>query len=241
MKKAVFVLLLVLLLVDLAAAQDVSVIPMYGGIETPEMRQAHDEYIESMLEAYKTKEASAEVAVKLGWREMAKRDWRTAIRRFNQAWLLNPLYGEIYWGFGAAQAYAGNYEDAEKHFEKAYSLLSGHGRFLSDYALYYLYRANHRAKPKPGFFLDYIFGDKYDSKWKADVEQFLNRSLVLSEEASQVAPNEARIYQVWAQAQYGKGDYATAWEKAIKAEQLGDKLNPKFEKALGKKMKRPEK
>ena len=43
--------------------------------------------------------ASKEFAGK-AWLEISKGHEANAMRRFNQAWLLNPKYYQPYWGFG---------------------------------------------------------------------------------------------------------------------------------------------
>ena len=220
-------------------AQEFIEIPMYDGIKTPELKQINDRFIAEVVKDFGSREAAAKDALKRGWAYMAKADWKFATRRFNQAWLLTPDNGEVFWGFGTATAYAGRYEEAEKYFSKAELTLKDNGRFLSDFALFYLYRANNRAKNKIGFGLDYIFREQYDPKWKADVAQYLDKALEFSERASKVAPNEKLAFINWAQALYGKDNYREAWGKVAKAEELGGQLNPKFIKALSKKMKRP--
>ena len=75
--------------------------PMYGNIQkTPAMLEADRAFIDAVLETGMTQEQGAVAGVKRGWEALNGGDVRTAIRRFNQAWLLDPEGYGAYWGFG---------------------------------------------------------------------------------------------------------------------------------------------
>jgi len=113
--------------------------PMYGGIEkTPAMKKADDEYIQRVLTSGYTRESGARAAVELGFRYFSKNDFATAMKRFNQAWLLDPRLGDTYHGFALVLIERdGNDWGAEQLFRKALSMpntwagaYSDYGRFL---------------------------------------------------------------------------------------------------------------
>lgn len=240
MRNFIFVAVLCLLAFLPCNAQEINEIPMYGGASSPELTKANEVFVAAIITDLGSKEVGAKSMLKMGWNYISRNDWKMAMKRFNQAWLLTPDNGEVFWGFGAALGLQGKYEESVKYFTKAETLLPDNGRLIGDFALLYLRWANNRAKPKVFLGLDYLYKADYDPKWKTEVAEYLNKGIELSERASRLAPNEEAIYVNWASALYAKGDYAGAWEKVKIAEQLGGtKLDSKFLKALNKKMKRP--
>ena len=113
--------------------------PMFGGIQkTAAMKKADDDYIRSVVAAGYTRESGAQAAVELGFKYFSKGDFVTAMKRFNQAWLLNPKLGDTYHGFALVLIERdGNDWGAEQLFRKALSFPdtwaganSDYGRFL---------------------------------------------------------------------------------------------------------------
>ncbi|WP_139108242.1 MULTISPECIES: hypothetical protein [unclassified Ensifer] len=99
-------------------------------------------------------ELGAKRAMQLGWKFVAIKDPGMAIHRFNQAWLLDPDYPDIYWGFAVAMDEKGApLSTVERFFAKAESMkpddpdmLADHGRILQhrgeiDRAMAYFQRA----------------------------------------------------------------------------------------------------
>ena len=56
------------------------------------------------------KTAASDYLIKLGFNYMYKRDLKTAMYRFNQAYLLDSTNSDIYWGYGAIYMTLGNFE-----------------------------------------------------------------------------------------------------------------------------------
>ena len=113
--------------------------PMYGGIQkTAEMKKADEEYIHRVLAMGYTRQSGARAAVELGFKYFSKGDFATAMKRFNQAWLLDPTLGDTYHGFALVLIERdGNDWGAEQLFRKALSIpntwvgaYSDYGRFL---------------------------------------------------------------------------------------------------------------
>jgi Tfp pilus assembly protein PilF len=113
--------------------------PMYGGIEkTPAMKAADEAYIKSVLAAGYTRAGASKEASKLGFQYLEKDDAATAMKRFNQAWLLDPTNGDCYHGFALVLlGRDGDVRGGEAMFRKALSYPSAlaganadYGRFL---------------------------------------------------------------------------------------------------------------
>ncbi len=101
---------------------------MYGGIKkTPEMIRTDNEFVDYMVRTFGSHDKAADDALQRGFAFLAKANWRMAIKRFNQAWLLSPDKPEVTWGFGAALSYEGKFEESEKYFQKAVTLAPSNG------------------------------------------------------------------------------------------------------------------
>ncbi|MDE0538979.1 MAG: tetratricopeptide repeat protein [Rhodospirillales bacterium] len=112
---------------------------MYGGPErTAEQRAADREYLAAIDEIGWTRREAAEHTTKRGFQYFRRGDYATAIKRFNQAWLLDPEYGGAYWGF-AVILFERDKEigSAGEMFSKAVELLPDDPDLQVDYGRFY--------------------------------------------------------------------------------------------------------
>jgi tetratricopeptide (TPR) repeat protein len=216
-------LLILLLLPTYVHAQARNEIPMYGGIPPNKAEaEADATLIEWTIQKFGSREAGAKNAIRLGFKYLENGDWSTAMKRFNQAWLLGGETAETDWGFAAALSYQGKFGDAEKFFLKARERDGKNARLLTDFGFLYQFWATK---------------GHVDKQVKAE---YLDKSIELFDQASQVDPAIDRIYFNWAVSLYFKKDYSGAWKKIAEAEKLGGKsIDQKFLKDLTKKMPRP--
>lgn len=83
----------------------------------------------------------AQHAIKRGWEPFNANDYEQAIRRFNQAWLLDPDNGALYWGFALTTHLRGDdlavverwFAEAENRLPNVAELLTDHGRILEEH------------------------------------------------------------------------------------------------------------
>ena len=223
MKRLLLVVAFLLVTTPLNYSQELNEIPKYGGIKkTPEMVRIDNEFIDYMVKHFGSRDTAADDAIRRGFAFLAKADWRMAMKRFNQAWLLSPDKPEVPWGFGAALSYEGKFEDAEKYFQEAVTLAPKNGRLLTDFGFLYQFWATKGTKDK------------------AERETRLNHSIELFEQAAQLEPTFERTYFDWAVSLFFKKDYLGAWKKINEAEKLGGKtIDQKFIADLTKNMPRP--
>ena len=198
-------------------------IPKYGGLQrTPEQAEADRKFIDAMLGHFGSRDKAADDAIRRGFGFLAQRDWRMAMKRFNQAWLLSPDKPEVAWGFGAALSYQGQFDKSETYFKEAFALMPNNAKLLADFGFMYQFWA---------------------TKGNVDKtlrEKHLNRSIDLFKQAAQLEPTYERTYFNWAVSLFLRKDYAGAWEKVREAEKLGGKtIDKKFLSDLQNKMRRP--
>lgn len=110
-------------------------IPMYGEGRLPDaLQEANREFVR---EAYKegiSLSTSSNLAMDRGWEALADGDSSTAIRRFNQAWLLDRRNGAAYWGFGVfLYKLKSDVPGALKMLRRARRLQAGNPHLLVDF------------------------------------------------------------------------------------------------------------
>jgi Flp pilus assembly protein TadD len=78
----------------------------------------------------------AKFSVAQGWDAFEKGNMDVAVRRFNQAWLLDPENPEIYWGFAVATHVRGDgLEQTERWFAEAEKRLATDPELFNDHAV----------------------------------------------------------------------------------------------------------
>ena len=108
----------------------INLIPMYGhpGIEkTAQQKSIDAEFIETVTRD-KTRSEAGQYFASMGWHFLQKNEPATAMRRFNQAWLLDADNYLAHWGFGVLVGMQGNNEDAITHLQHALSLIKADDR-----------------------------------------------------------------------------------------------------------------
>ena len=185
-----------------------SEIPMYGSTaEKPrKLTQKDAAFIASIEKAGKTRQAVARDVIIDAWGAYGATDYRTAVRKFNQAWLLDPENGDAYHGFALISTVRDkNADQAEKFFRMA---IAKPGVSATAYVSY-------------GRFL-----------W---IVERLDESLVQLRKAIEVNPTvkDARLHI--ARVYYKKKDFSQACEWARKAKENHDDLPPDFLEDMCKK------
>jgi tetratricopeptide (TPR) repeat protein len=221
-QRLIYVLLtaILLLFANSAGADDRNLLPKYGGLPKEEWQKKADEvYIKGMNEDYHgdLKKASMDTAAR-GWQYLFAGDFDDAMRRFNQAWLLNNENGNALWGMAAIESNWGKFDDSLKLFAEAEKVVGDDINFSVDYA---------RAVATAGT----TRGD--DALLKDAFDRF--------DRIYQKAPQNTLNLQNWAIALFSQGRYSEAWAKVKLAEATPGKviLDPHFIADLQSKMPRP--
>jgi tetratricopeptide (TPR) repeat protein len=148
-----------------------------------------------------------------------------AMRRYNQAWLLNPDSYRPYWGFGRVLTARRNYDAALENFKKAKGLIDNQYQkpaLIADMGIAYHNKANNL---KPGH------------HEKSLSFELANESF---NESTTIDPKYAIGWTQWAFSLYFQGNYNEAWDKVRKAQALDANVVPDaFLKDLGQKMPAP--
>ncbi len=138
--------------------------------------------------------------ISLGWQYFYEKKLDVAMKRFNQAWLLDSLNADVYWGFGNLVGMQGKFMESISLFEKSLKLNPNNAKVLLSASISY--------------------GNAfYQSK---DVK-YLNTSIELLKRAVVVEPKNPQLYAQLA-ASY---TYFTQRDSALKYLKIAEKLDPK--------------
>ncbi|MDB5118443.1 MAG: hypothetical protein JWQ79_3935 [Mucilaginibacter sp.] len=117
---------------------EINLMPEFGNMpKTSEMIAEDDKFIKTCLEADGTRRKASEHLVTLGFKYLYQGDVKTAMQRFNQAWLLDNKNENAYWGFGSVYFMFNDYDEALKQLEKGLALNPNSSNILTDKATIY--------------------------------------------------------------------------------------------------------
>ncbi len=128
MKSILVITLLSLIVVIPSTAQHncpegINLIPKYGSKKKcAEQLQSDSDFITDCLKQFSDRKTAAHYFVRKGWEYFYKNDPETAMKRFNQAWLLDSLNAETFWGFGNLIGMKSSFEESIKLLEHSIAL-----------------------------------------------------------------------------------------------------------------------
>lgn len=189
----------------------INTLPMYGGVDrTESQKQVDDEFVKNVIEATGSREKTVEHIVQRAWELYYKDDLDTAMKRFNQVWLLDPNNADAYFGFGIISGKKSQTDDAIKYLQKALEL-----------------------KPNDAE-VAYNLGFAYSQKSyqlllsQAEKTEALKNATKYFEYATQKDSSKAYYYGEWANVLYELGDY----QEASKILEMAEKIDTKGSQGL---------
>ena len=98
--------------------QGINLLPMYGKVKKCKAQiEADSVFLKTCDNTYPDRKQAAKYLVSRGWGYFYKNKLDTAMFRFNQAWLLDSLNADTYWGMG-------NIEGLKKHYNESIPLFN---------------------------------------------------------------------------------------------------------------------
>lgn len=205
-------------------------IPMYGQPELPRpdfMKKADEAFIRDAVKLFN---GSRELASR-AWAKEADRFFRNgdldyAMRRYNQAWLLDQKNYLPYWGFGQVMMVQEKYDDAIKFYEEAKLLIDENYKkpaLYTDLGIAYSFKAMR------------IQGADDTRK------RYFDAANHYFQQSSELDRKYPVVWEAWANSLYSQQRYAEAWEKVRTAKEMGRVLQPRFLERLRSVMPEPEK
>lgn len=161
------------------------------------------------IEANQDIKVYAKDAVDLGWKYFQNNDHETALKRFNQALLLNSEHASAYFGKGYIYSVQGKLDLAIENYRKSIQFAPEHSDTYSNLGLALLY-----------------------SKKNSEASEMLQKAIRLDPENGNAHVNIALYFFI-------TGDYEKSWQHIHYARMNNVSINPKFIEDLNHKMAEP--
>lgn len=185
----------------LAQSGDINLLPEFGRVKKSRGLLKADKKLIDFVDAnYPDRKAAAAYFAAKGWTFIRNNDYTTAIKRFNQAWLLDSTNASAYWGFGAVTGVRRQYDSSLGYFRKSYQLDPSNKRLLLDIAQTLLIKYD-------------------DQKQAADLENSLSSTQAFLRDSPD-AHGSPEAYMKLARIYYFKQDYPNAWKYVDQAATL---------------------
>ncbi len=178
--------------------------PQYGqpSIKRSEkLKQVDEKFIKKVVAKVGNRKKASTLWWQQGEKFMQANNADYAMRRYNQAWLLDPDNYQPYWGFSRVMTKGGNIDEAIKYLEKSASLIN------DDFQ-------------KPALLSD--LATAYTIKGKNDASFYGKANLTFAQSIA-LDPNYGAPLRRWAYSLYAQGRYAEALEKVNRAKALNAK------------------
>jgi len=198
---------------DTAALPGPNQLPEFGGRPLAEVLKSpiNQEFIAEIDKLGSTRETAAQHFVDRGWQYLEAGEPKSAIKRFNQAWLLAPGLPAIYWGFGACSSELGVFDQAVHYMRKALEIDPKNAGLMVDCGRVYARQA-------------------FSSKASAQERQESADSAIgMYSQAVKLDPRLPEAYMQWGATLHLLGKNREALEKLNKAEELKPSIvNPRL-------------
>ncbi|MBK0404967.1 hypothetical protein I5M27_18425 [Adhaeribacter sp. BT258] len=124
MKKILALLASTIIMSSCFAQNDqINLLPMYGNIKKkPYQLKADKAFMDKADKDFSNRKEGSEHYSKLAWGYYERGDLATAMKRFNQSWLLDSMNCQPYWGFGNITGIQGKAQESNKLLRKAIAL-----------------------------------------------------------------------------------------------------------------------
>jgi tetratricopeptide (TPR) repeat protein len=199
---------------------------MYGGMDrdaVPVLREADRNLIAGTTKEYGSRKKASAAFANRGFLYYERDDLVNAMRRFNQAWLLDKQNGDAYWGFAGVLAGRKQYCKASELARTGLSKPNIQSSAFADAAYIYIGCAR-------------LFGPGDASKRDALVDE---SERALSEAMKRGAPPDY-VLDRWARSRAGIANYSGAWEKIKEYRRVvGKEPSQRFVDRLSSKMAEP--
>lgn len=120
------------------AKTNIRLLPKYGyATKTETQKKADEEFIDEVLKKDTTNRKASDHLIQLGFKYLQS-DVKTAMYRFNQAFLLDSTNTDIYWGFGDVYLTLGDFEKAKQQYLAGLSINPKSTHLLTDYGTYFI-------------------------------------------------------------------------------------------------------
>ena len=201
-------------------------VPMYGGMDRTKyksLRKGDKKFIDGVTKKFGSRENASQIWVETGFSYYQNNQLEMAMRRFNQAWLLNPENPEVYVGFASVLHDQGKHCEAKDFMNKSLELNPPLNQGI------YADAARVTA----------LCALSENKSSESENKILLEESEQLFKKSEEIEPNKQYLYGLWASSYYWQGRYIEAWEMIQKQRENGGEPSPHFLSLLKEKEPNP--
>jgi tetratricopeptide (TPR) repeat protein len=184
-------------------------LPRYGLLQKTEREiEADKRFISETMKQPQFKgdfRAASNHLIRLGFNYLYRGDLRTAMYRFNQAYLLDSTNTDIYWGYGGFYMMLGNFNEAQKQYSAGLTIDPQNHHLLTDYGTYFMNQ--YYELEEAGYHKDAL------ENLESGIS-YLSKSYLIDNNDQNTSYKLSVCYWV-------KGDCEKAWEFYNKCKELG--------------------
>jgi tetratricopeptide (TPR) repeat protein len=208
-------------------------LPRYGHLpKTQHEIKSDSDYIKQMmaLPQFKTRREASNHLISLGFQYYYRPDFKTAMYRFNQAYLLDPANTDIFWGYGAIYMAFGRYDLAKKQYDDGLAIDSVNTHLMTDLATYYMEQFHLTIQmPKNDIIKDP----------KAQAGQFMDSAIHYLNKSYKIEPKDVNTVYKLSICNWNIENCSNAWKYYDEAVALGGRpITEEYTKDLKKRCKR---
>lgn len=199
------------------AQTNIRLLPKYGQLPKNEhQKNADKEFIEATMKQFPDARKASDHLIALGFKYLYK-DIKTAMYRFNQAYLLDSTNADIYWGFGGIYTTLGDFKKAARQYREGLSVAPKNPHLLTDYGTWFMAQ----SQSNPG-----------DNKQSGEL---LDSAIYYLEKSYTIDPKDQNTSFKLSAAYFYKGDCKNAWKYwDICTAAGGDPITEDYTEALKK-------
>jgi len=118
--------------------EGIDILPKYGAVEKcAEQLRIDAQFLQECDQIYPSRAAAAVHHIDLAWDLYDANQTDEAMKRFNQAWLLDKSNADIYWGYGNLTGQGGHFEESLAFFDESIQLNAHNAKVWESKALSY--------------------------------------------------------------------------------------------------------
>jgi len=111
---------------------------MFGHIKKcPDLVDADNRFLANCDKTFKNRKAAATHMIMRGWQYFDAKKYDTSMMRFNQAWLLDSLNSEVYWGFGNLLGLQKKFKESLPLYKRSLKIDSINSKVWEDMSISY--------------------------------------------------------------------------------------------------------
>ena len=192
---------------------EIRLLPEYGHVaKTKEQTALDNELIQEELKQEGTHRKASDHLIRVGFDFLYRGDLKTAMYRFNQAWLLDPKNENDYWGFASIYFSFNDYDEALKQLEKGLAINPNSANILTDKAT--IYTTFYHTKHDP---------------------EYLDKAISIFNKSYKIDPSNQNTLFKLSVAYFYKKDCSNAWKFHNECVKLGGQpITPDYTAALKK-------